>query len=215
MTIPAGFGSGDVQTGPGLVSVDELLEYLDKSNVPATKRAKVGKVLFGVQQELENHLNRPLQPMHVRETVTSDALGYSRLSVTPVHKVISIVEASLTEPTTDEPLIAPIMPEGVDRQIDYTVGHLDANNRPGGFFFGASDTRYVIEYIGGWIGYVPEGLKQDIKRVAAREARMMLDDTMSLRGDRAEATESPDPRDLGWTENELRKWDRLRRRVIV
>jgi hypothetical protein len=206
------------EVAAGLVSVDELVAYMGHTQLTPTQRSAASRTLLGVQQELENHLNRPLQPVQVREVVVADWQGIGNLSITPVHKIISSTQITQQLPLLPaEPVvITPLTDQDVAREIDYTSGYDTTPGRiAGGWYLGVQNAYFLVEYIGGHIGYVPEGLKNDIKRVAAREIADNVDDTLSLRGDNAQQASEPDTRERGWTEDELRKWDRLRRRVIV
>lgn len=211
-----------------LVSADELIAYMSNINLTPPQKTSAQQTLNAVQAELEVYLNRPLELVQVREAVRTDHLGYANVTVSPVHKVINtqIIEVSYGP----EPLnqFAPYTPEPMERDalIDPDNGRplLDMLSIPnfgdplivhGAIYIGFPNAWYVVEYVGGYNGQATDGLKQDIMRVAAREVARNADDTLSLRGDKAEQASESDDRVKGWTIEEKAKWDRLRRRVIV
>jgi hypothetical protein len=210
------------QSGP-LVTIDELLAYMGDLRVTESQKTAGKKILMGVQNEAERYCNRPLQPVHVREVLSADWCGFLNPSVTPVHRVIKLGR-STTEGIEDLTLTAIVKEdmtalagaEGDLRTIDKTETAVQeygaAANGLGTFGPG----RYVIEYIGGYLGYYDEGLKQQIMRIAAREFERQSDDALTIRqnGD-AEQAEQADKREKGWTEDEYKQLDRIRRRVIA
>jgi hypothetical protein len=74
-------------------------------------------------------------------------------------------------------------------------------------------SEFDVTYIGGYDGRNDEGLKVAILRVAAREISENQDETVGINA--GEVTGRPQPNILGWTTEELRQWDHLRRRVVV
>lgn len=209
-----------------LVSVEELLKYMSNANMTADQKIDIGSTLAGVQQELETYLNRPLELVQVREAVRTDIAGNAYVSVTPIHKVIgtSIVEVSYGPSPLNQfsPYIPPVMErdpligdDGVMIDLLTVPNFGDPLVIPGGVHIGFPEAWYVVEYIGGYNGHAVEGLKLDIKRVAAREVAENHIDGLSLRDGNAEKAAESDPRPKGWTPEEKTRWDRLRRRVIA
>jgi hypothetical protein len=143
----------------------------------------------------------------------SDWSGVVYASVTPIHQVLSIEPMHGTQ-TTQDPIITPIDVADADRVLDllssspivYTVV-------PGGVYVGGAGSWWVIDYIGGYKGFVDEGLRTDILRVAAREMTDNHDDVLSIKTDFAAEPNAP-VIVKGWHDDELKKWDRQRRRVI-
>jgi hypothetical protein len=86
---------------------------------------------------------------------------------------------------------------------------------PGGIYVGVPGVHFVVEYVGGYNGYLNAALKMGIMRVAAREVSVHNDHTLSLRDGNAEQAAQSDNRPTGWTPEELKQFDRLRRRIIV
>jgi hypothetical protein len=210
-----------------VVTVDEVVNYLSKIKLTGHQRGIVESVILpGVQQELENHLNRPIEPVLVRESLRADGTGWVYFRVTPVHEILSVTLSDGTDITPD-PVTVPVLDNPTDmREYDewgnpelykYQVGV--GIGVPVGYYplysGGMVQPYYRLEYIAGYNGYVNDALKLDILRIAARETEMMFDDTMSLRGGNTEAASDSDSREKGWTQAELTKWDRLRRRVVA
>lgn len=218
----------------GLVSVAELRAYMAGSAFNTSQNYIAALTLSGIQQELENYLHRPVQPVQMRELLKVDATGCVNPTIAPVHKVIKCESISDRTSIFD-------LPNNVEYTVTPTVmvrdALVDANGRlldhlrpnvgdplimDNGIFVGElfpgyyqQDLYYAVEYVGGYNGYVDNALKMDILRVAAREMGKNHDETLSLRGDKAERATEPDARQRGWTEEELKGWDRLRRRVIA
>jgi len=181
----------------------------------------VESTLRGLQSKLEIYLNRPVQPIYIREQVTTDWNGVMNLSVTPVHRIVSFREVgfggyvggSIGQPISKTPLSA------IDEDIR-TVDKWGENNDhgiivPGGVYLGSPGWWYVVEYIGGYVGYWDEGVREGIKEVAARTATRNHDDTINFREDKADEAQPKDKRPRGWTKEELEQFDRLRRRVVA
>lgn len=196
-----------------LVTVEELIEYMSDIRLTPNQRVAAQYVIDGVQQELENYLNRPLEPVLVREAGVSDYDGIVYASVTPVHEVRSIEPLTGT-PTTYETVIEPIDVDEFDRIMDRLPStSIGPTAVAGGIYAGQIGRWFVITYVGGYKGYVDAALKLDIMRVAAREMTDNHDDVLSIKTDFAQEPNVP-PVILGWTPDELKKWDRQRRRVI-
>jgi hypothetical protein len=209
-----------------LVSADELISYMSGVNLTAPQRAEAERTLSGVQQELETYCNRPLELVQIREVVRADWQGMANLSISPVWKIIS--NYSLDQLDHGINVFTPYIPPPMERDplIDEVTGRplvdmLTTPNVgepmiiPGAMVVDLPTAYYVVEYIGGWNGYTINGLKQAIKRVAAREMEGQHDNTLSLRQGNAEAAAPGDSRPKGWTQEELQQFDRYRRRVIV
>lgn len=214
-----------------LVSADELIKYMSNLNLNVPQKEEAASILSGVQGELETYCNRPLELVQIRELVTTDGSGYANVSVSPVHKVIATTAVEAGMVTLPANFYTPIYPAPMERDtLIGEAGRMIDNVRtggravgdplivPGGIGIGAPNAIYVIEYIGGYdLVSMPQyqSVRTAIKRVAAREVGPMYDDTIDLRSGNAEKNREPDNRDKGWTEDELKKFDRLRRRVVV
>lgn len=207
-----------------LVTADDLTAYMGGLELTDSQRGIVETVILpGVQQDLENYLNRPVEPIVVRESVKQADNGFLYFRVTPIHSILSIASSSGLSITLSSDVPSTLYNPDQLRELDEwgepdLFGYqLDAFSS-GGYVGYPTIMRpmfYRVAYVAGYNGYVNEGLKLDILRVAAREAEMQFDDTQSMRGGGQEAAEDSDDRPKGWTEDELKKWDRLRRRVMA
>jgi hypothetical protein len=195
-------------------------------NLTTPQREEAESTLSGIQEELETYCNRPLELVQIREVVKADWNGMANLSISPVWKVLS-VSAMESSPFSNAAFVPYVPPPMVrDPLIDPTTGRalvdwLTTPNVgepmviPGAVMVDSPDLYYVVEYIGGWNGYTINGIKQAIKRVASRSMERNHDNTLSLRQGAAEATAPSDNLPPGWTDDELKAFDRYRRRVIV
>jgi hypothetical protein len=210
-------------TGSGLVGVTDLVRYMNGINLSDSQRSNVELLLRGTQEDLEDYLNRPVQPMQVREYLVTDAAGYANVRVSPVHKVLHaepleatqfpFLESAAFEST---PLVLDESLEEPARVLDlWGAGAGDYRIVPGGFYVGVPDAWYAVEYIGGYNGYADDKIKVAIMRVVAREVERNNDVTMNLRAGNADKGTESDSRASGWSPPELAAFDRLRRRVIV
>lgn len=224
MTIPVGY------TDDALVSVPQLQRFMSNVNFNQSQKDEAASVLKEVQNDLEVYCNRPLQPLHVREARQTDSQGYLNLSASPIQKIILITPVeNVFEPAlyATPPVLSPMQPQpGVNRvSLDYVATNFgDPLIVPGGVYIGGFTTNpwlgygngfYIAEYIGGWIGYYEDSVKLGIKKVAARIMMNNHDDFQSLQADNATNATPRDSRPPEWTDGELRKFDRMRRRVIA
>lgn len=209
-----------------LVSTDELTQYMGNITLTIKQKGIVETVILpGVQQQLEVYLNRPVEPVQVREGLQPDEAGYLWFSVTPVHKVLSVKRTDGQNVVVTSYTPVELTGPGSERVWDAVgIGMTDQPFRyqvPTPYAFEvmypilSNRPYYVAEYVAGYNGFVDEALKVAITRVAAREVEMQFDDTQSLRGGTTEAAAPSDSRTKGWTTEELRQFDRLRRRVVV
>lgn len=203
-----------------LVTWQELRDYIGDGTTWTTQQQTAAtNILSGVQGELEVYLNRTVTPIHVRETVRIDTMGFANLRYTPVQKFISALPIDQTRdivPVSEVQVAEFVLDASVSRSVDlaYAGPVGDPMIVPGGIFVGWPGTWYVIEYIAGVVGDT-SALKQGILRVAAREWTKSYDDTINFRDDNAERAVESDQRPKGWTEDELRALDRFRRRIVA
>lgn len=207
-----------------LVEVDELVSYMGGITLTTAQKTHVQEVILpGIQQELENYCNRPLEPVIVREGLRPDDRGFLWFRVTPIHEITSVTRSDGSTVTLNTTPVAPTVsnpddlrvydewgtPELYGYQLSaFSLGYM-------GYPTMVATPYYLAIYTAGYNGFVNEALRLDIMRVGARECEMQFDDTMSLRGGQTEAASDSDSRVKGWTQDELSKWDRLRRRVAV
>jgi len=208
-----------------IVTADELTAYMGGLKLSTDQLGIVETVILpGLQQELELFLNRPLEPVQVRESVMPDQMGFVTLKITPVWKVNSAIYSQSGTAITTRVYYPPAWSEdpSVDRRIDYSgVGMTALPWRMPVQAFGLSALdpfgwgRYVIvDYIGGYLGLQNQALKLAMLRVAAREVQNQFDDTVGVRSGALEVATPNDTRRKGWMPEELAALARLRRRVI-
>lgn len=213
-----------------LVSLQELLDHM--GNPPLTDRQRAHTemiILPGVQTELQDYLNRPVEKVRVREVLTPDETGYVYFSVTPVWHIESITDFNGNTVTVDPEAVRPTLPalppsEDPDlqtldlssnlynpRSFRYYVGYTN----PYLTYVTRVDPQFVFLYYGGVEGFKIPGLKLAVLDVAARSVTRQWDNTVGLRDGAIESANDSDPRKKHWEQDELEKWDRLRRRVMV
>jgi hypothetical protein len=221
-----------------LVTADEVANYLGQMELTDQQRGFLETVILpGVQQELEQYCGRPLEPQLVRESLVPDTEGYINFSVAPVWQIISLKHSSTGTaiPFTNYfPSPAPTDADIANRRVFDPAGlgqtavpfrmRLGLSGQLG--FFGqdynsimwgacSPESQYVVvEYIGGYYGTYDQQLKLAMLRVAARETELMFDDSMSLRDGAIQVGERSDQRNKGWQPEELKAFDRLRRRIV-
>jgi hypothetical protein len=197
-----------------IVSVEMLKDYMSGIQLKAFQEQAAEYVLAGVQSQLERYINRWLEPREVTEAVHVHQDGYLLTTKSPIVSLPTDSNYSLyggriwyygVGSVFAGPPISPIFTAstwgGFDSQVfevTYTAGY-DA--RP------ESDT--VGEFA---------DVRLDILRVASREMTNRHDDTMSVKSlSMANQGEPTGPQNgvQGWTMDELRMHDRLRKRVIV
>jgi hypothetical protein len=213
-----------------LVTSADLAAYMHGLTWTPVQQAQIdGVVLPGVQQQLEQYLGRPVEPMHVREARPFTD-GRIWLTVSPVWQILSYdwQGQGTFQPTTYVP--APLPPSNMARTWDdASTGmngspngtFVDLGVMPPGYFFMASDimsyvpVSVIVEYIGGYNGFADQALKLAIERVAAREVERLYDNTIGLRDGSGQPAGDSDPRPKGWQPDELAAFDRIRRRVVA
>jgi hypothetical protein len=208
-----------------LITSDELIAYMGGVKLTPKQLGITEMVILpGVQQELENYLNRPVEPVIVREAVRANETGFLYFRVTPIHEIRSVALSDGTNiPLATVPASEVVNPDQLRTMEEWGVPELYGYQLtgyvglPSGYYpaIGMGRPFYRVEYIAGYNGFLNEALKLDVLRVSAREVEMQFDDSMSLRGGQTEAASDSDNREKGWTQPELQKWDRLRRRVAV
>lgn len=202
-----------------LVTPEDLSNHMSGIRMNETQIASARDILAGVQAELEDYINRPLEPVRSREMVRVDRSGYLNVLNTPVHAVLRIQDYGSTLPSLPSDVVPNYTPEesAALPLVDYVP---DNNGRamivPGGVRYGTPGGYVLIEYLAGGTPFVIRALpkiKLAIMRVAAREFDAMHNDSMRVSGGSTEAT--PAPTEVGWTQPELVAFDRLRRRVVA
>lgn len=194
-----------------LVTVTDLKTYMSSVSFTNAQAQTAQMVLDGTQEELELYLGRPVQPVQVREKRRSDGSGDIALSVTPVQRVIDVRLLTQTDSTIPTKDVTPLSPEEVDRIWDAMPE--DNITIPGGIYVGRWFTWYIVEYIGGYNGYVDNALKLAILEVASRTMTVNHDDVLSIKDDIAREPANEARIQKGWRDEELKRFDRIRRRT--
>ena len=205
-----------------VVTTEELIAYMSGISLGVQQTASAQAVINGIQKELELHLNRSLEPVHVRQKVQTNERGEARLKYSPIQQILSYktINSTLQIPTAIIPdalqTTTLTKSDGTELDvIDLVPSQYNIVN--GGVYLGSIWTWYVIEYIGG--GLVAEELdavKTAILRVASRDVMNNHDQAISLKGDTmSEPTETIPQLPLGWQPDELAKLEKLRRRVVA
>ena len=194
-----------------LVTVSDLRKYMSDMPLSANQSAIAQTVLDGTQQQLELYLGRPVQPVQVREKARSNGSGDLMLSVSPVHSVISF--RTLTG--ADQELTTDTTPLTEDEALRVWDAMTEAViTVPGGLYVGRWNTWYVVEYIGGYNGYVDDALKLAILEVASRTMTVNSDDVLSIKDDIAHEPANAPAMQKGWRPEELFAFDRIRRKMV-
>lgn len=195
-----------------LVTVADLRDYMAGMSFSSSQSRAAQAALDGTQQDLELYLGRPVQPVQVREKRRSDGSGDLSLSVTPVWKVINLRVLTTSEKVVPSKDTTALSEEEADRIWDAMPD--DNITIPGGIYVGRWFTWYIVEYIGGYNGYVDDALKLSILEVASRTMTVNHDDTLSIKDDIAREPANEARIRKGWAEEELKKFDRIRRRTV-
>ena len=195
-----------------IVTVAELREYMSGVSLTASQQKAAQIVIEGTQEELETYLGRPVQFVQVREKLRSDGSGDLTFSVAPVQKIISLrMLGQATGPslTTD---ITPLSEAEAERVVD----RMSLQNIiiPGGAYVGRAFSWYIVEYVGGYSGYADKALKLAIMEVASRTMTVNHDDVISIKDDFAREPNNEARIQKGWRDEELKRFDRLRRRTV-
>lgn len=186
-----------------IVSSDELKDYMSSIGLDIDQEAAVEDIIAGLQAELERYCQRPLEVKARTEVVVPDENGRLWPKATPI--------VSVSDPV------------GL-----YAAGDNGLHGYyPALVFGGYSYAPVSITYVGGVVdpalvvdpddfGVDPAAdIKIAILRAAAREATVRHDDTMSVKDLDAREVQPVDRQPLGFTDDELKKFDRLRRRTVV
>jgi hypothetical protein len=194
-----------------LVTVSDLRKYMSDAPLSANQAKIAQTVLDGTQQQLELYLGRPVQPVQVREKARSNGSGDLMLSVSPVQRVISFrtmfgAEQNLTQDVT------PLSESEFSRLWDSMPENLGAV--PGGLYVGREFAWFIVEYVGGYNGYVDEALKLAILEVASRTMTVNDDDVLSIKDDIAREPANAASFQKGWRPDELNVFNRIRRRIV-
>lgn len=201
-----------------LVSIPEFRQALNGVNLTEGQVRAATDLLSGIQQELELWLNRPVEPVFVKEFATSDGSGFCRLSVSPVHSIYSVSRAdSSARPSSSiikmEPLEKPLdLDPEIRTQRSMGQGTQSFFIVPGGIQT-TPGRRLYISYVGGLEHYASASIKKKILQIATRSWVNERHDAIGLR-DGTPAQADVQTGLVGWTLDELYAFDRYRRRVV-
>ncbi len=191
---------------PLIVPVDDLIDYMSGINLnPSQGQRRAAEfILAGVQADLERYLNRPLTPTVRTESVPVNSDGSVRTSLSPI---ISIPAGTTSYYLRGDRLFA-------------TSLYRDASLLVGDWFHEDREPLITVTYTGGYDGALDEfaDVRLAILRVASREMTNRHDDTLTVKGlntDPAGEPTGPQNGVQGWTMDELRQFDRLRKRVYA
>lgn len=188
-----------------IVTVHEFRNYMSGVRMTPVQEQSAQTILDGVQSELEGYLRRPVQVHRIQEVV-SVKNGAIYPAVTPIQHIYSLTpmnaQGGMGRP---EPRFTNNVFSQGKNYIEY--GHYY------GIEYGYN--RLWLDYAAGINGDKNPGLKTAILRVASREFVGKLDGSMTITSLDGRAPDSPEPTTRGWSEEELKKFDHLRRRVVA
>jgi len=210
-----------------IVSWSDLSTYMGGPNVTPNQQSLITDTIIpGVQQELELYLNTPVELVQVRESLTPEQDGYVYFTYAPVRKLISASwsvdgaqpitlvqyepDPVAVDPSVNRPVIDRTATAVMASSYRYPIG---LTGFPGVY---ASGVSYVVfDYIAGYDGTNDKALKLALLRVTAREVEREFDTTTGIRDGSLEPAGQSDDRPKGWTDDELKQFSRLKRRVIL
>jgi hypothetical protein len=208
-----------------IIDLAELVAYMGNPELTSAQELLCTSVIIpGIQQQLELYLNRPVELVQVRESLRPEADGYIYFTYAPVRKLIAATWSSAVEPVVYTPYTPapPVLDSGITRPvIDLTAPsvtgsayrhYMGVSGFPGLFI--GRDAYVVADYVAGHDGRNDMALKTALLRVTAREVERQFDTTLGLRSGSLENASESDERLKGWTRDELKGFDRLKRRVI-
>ncbi|AYQ99237.1 head-to-tail complex protein [Brevibacterium phage Cantare] len=206
-----------------LVTVQELSNYMSGSPITPAQEKSAELILDGVINELEMYINRPVQVRNARELVRTDIAGFARLAYSPVQAVtkVSYVNSSNLSayPSRDYPIDELVEDPNV-QVMDMVPANLGYGLiTSGGINLGAPNAHFIIEYRGGGgdrINQYLPAIKLAVLRTASREWEHLHKDTVRINnGDIGDDVDPGVIKMRGWDTEELKKFDRIRRRAIV
>jgi hypothetical protein len=188
--------------GYSFVKVHELKDYMSGIGLDADQASATQDVLDGVQRELERYCQRDFERKVRTERLQPDELGRLWPRSTPIESVSAPVGLVI----------------GGNGLWGATYVALPSFGYGGfGFAGGFPADPIEVTYIG---GLDPDDdrlhdVRVAILRVASREAVSLHSDVLDPDDLQARPTKDRDSRPLGWTDDELKKFDRLRRRTVA
>lgn len=229
-----------------LVTPEQVSNYMGGIELTDEMTASLNNdILPGIQSDLEDYLHRPVEPVHVRETLDITSRGTIVFSIAPVWNIIALTRTSDNVAVPFTQFIPPALPVSNSEERIYDPAGLGSDAAPFEFYVGAYGGAYpnvgeaflslggspvydayvpsayfqsrqfqiTAEYRGGYYGIADKKIKLAIIRVAAREAERQFADNIAIADGTADNAKTSDSRVKGWTQDELKQFDRLRRRV--
>lgn len=173
-----------------IVTPDELKDYMSGIGLDADQTKSALDVLAGLQRELERHCQRWFKQVERTEVLTPDDRGMLWPRATPV--------------------ISVSVPLGLTPN-----GNTFGGTYPAEYGWGGGYLPVTVTYVGGIDGEDEHDIRVAILRAGAREMANRHDDTLSTEDLTSRKPKAADDRELGFTDKELVKFDRLRRRTVV
>lgn len=174
-------------------------------------------IIPGIQADLEASLNgRAIEPVQVREVCRIDDNGYALPKRTPINYIVGAkdtlgVDLAITAPV----VVAAQTPlAGINLVSDEATLMIPEYAHK--IYVGMTgNARCLLEYITGvFDAQTTASLKNGCMRVIAREINNTMDNSVGLRQG-SEEVNAPPQIEIGWTEDELKKFRRLRRVSIL
>lgn len=179
--------------GYSFVKVSELKSYMSGIGLDADQADSAQTILDGLQRDLERYCQRRFERKVRTEWVHPTEGGFVFFRATPV--------VSVSAPVV---LDAAMYGDSLTHLPVDVLGYWGMNP-------------FAVTYLG---GLDPEGddlhdVRLAILRVATREVTTRHDDTLDPNDLQARKVDPADRRALGWTDDEKKAFDRLRRRTAV
>ena len=186
-----------------IVTVPEFQNYLSGVKLTDIQSLDAQNILDGVQSELETYLNRSIQQRRVAEVLDVTGRGTVHVSNSPIAELYGVHTVTGAGTPSEAKIVLP------------AGGWKPGRNfiRLGWSSCGVGQV--YVDYLGGYNGDQIPGLKLAITRVAAREFVHNHSDGMTVQNTELRPPEDPSPVAKGWTIDELAKFDRYRRRVLI
>lgn len=182
-----------------IVTPSELKDYMSGLELDSDQSKSALDVLAGLQRELERYCQRWFKVVERTELIYPDDAGRLWPKATPV--------ISVSSP-------AGLYPNGnmLGGTYPITYGVYDLSS---GFAGGGVNPPVSVTYVGGVSGKDEHDIRVAILRAAAREMAVRHDDTLTTEDLTPRRPPPSDDRETGFTEDELKKFDRLRRRTVA
>lgn len=207
-----------------IATLEQLMDHMGKPQLKDFQKAHIEAVILpGIQQDLEEYLNRPMEKTRIREALKADNTGHIWPSYSPVWSI----ESCLREDGTTVELSMPTVPAftpSTDGTRDWDIAGTGQRAEQYKFYVGdwspydplfyGDVPQYYVTYIGGYDGPHDEQIVLAFLEVGKRVVNNQFGIGVGVRRGSTELATTEDQRDPTWTETELKKFDRLRDIVI-